>query len=128
MNTFYNVPKLHNSSEQTNNSFVDTVLILTFLLFFIWRKRNEIENYHFSNAGSIYTTMAIAIERYITVCHPFFKLSHNWSPKKYIIPILIFSVAYNIPKFAELEVIPLAGICPHELDAASINHLRKFAP
>ena len=53
--------------------------------------------------------MAVAIERYITVCHPFFKLSHNWSPKKYIIPILIFSVAYNIPKFGELEVIPFAG-------------------
>ena len=53
--------------------------------------------------------MAIAIERYITVCHPFFKLSHTWSPKKYIIPILLFSVAYNIPKFAELEVIPLEG-------------------
>ena len=51
--------------------------------------------------------MAIAIERYITVCHPLFK--HNWSPKKYIIPILVFSVAYNMPKFAELEVIPLEG-------------------
>ena len=53
--------------------------------------------------------MAIAIERYITVCHPFFKISHNWSPSKYIIPILIFSVAYNLPKFAELEVVGEEG-------------------
>jgi hypothetical protein len=60
-------------------------------------------------SGSIYTTMAVAIERYFTVCHPFFKISHNWSPSKYIIPILIFAVAYNLPKFAELEVIRIEG-------------------
>ena len=63
--------------------------------------------------GSIYTTMAITIERYITVCHPFFKISLNWSPKKYIIPILIFSWAYNVPKFLELEVKKIIGKIIH---------------
>ena len=60
-------------------------------------------------SGSIYTTMAVAIERYITVCHPFFKISHPWSPINYTIPILLFSTAYNLPKFAELEVIRIEG-------------------
>ena len=32
--------------------------------------------------GSIYTMMAVAIERYITVCHPFFKITHNWGAHK----------------------------------------------
>merc|ERR1719206_313081 len=52
--------------------------------------------------GSIYLTVAISIERYTTVVHPFFKLSHSWSSSIYIIPTVIFSIAYNIPKFMEL--------------------------
>ena len=34
--------------------------------------------------GSIYTMMAVAIERYITVCHPFFKITHNWGAYKWV--------------------------------------------
>merc|ERR1719206_32498 len=52
--------------------------------------------------GSIYLTVAISIERHTTVVHPFFKLSHSWSSSIYIIPTVIFSIVYNIPKFMEL--------------------------
>lgn len=52
--------------------------------------------------GSIFLTVAIAIERYATVCHPFFKVSHSWSSLHYILPVCLFSVVYNIPKFFEL--------------------------
>ena len=47
--------------------------------------------------------MAITVERYLTVCHPFYKLSHEWPTKYYIIPIFCFSFIYNIPKFFELK-------------------------
>jgi len=54
--------------------------------------------------GSIYLTLAIAVERYTTVCHPFFKISRTWRARLYIIPILTFSCIYNLPKFFELQV------------------------
>ena len=53
--------------------------------------------------GSVYCTTAISIERYLTVCRPFLTASHNWSAKRYIVPILIFSLLYNIPRFFELQ-------------------------
>jgi len=52
--------------------------------------------------GSIYLTVAISIERYATVVHPFFKMSHSWSSFNYILPVAAFSIIYNIPKFFEL--------------------------
>merc|ERR1719189_1144906 len=56
-----------------------------------------------SLTGSVYCTMAISVERYLTVCHPFYTASKNWSAKRYIIPILLFSVIYNLPRFFELS-------------------------
>ena len=53
--------------------------------------------------GSIYSTLAITIERYLIVCHPFYTVSHTWSAKRYIIPILAWSLLYNSPKFFELH-------------------------
>ena len=52
--------------------------------------------------GSVYCTTAISIERYLIVCRPFWTVSNNWSSKRYIIPILIISCVYNVPRFFEL--------------------------
>ena len=35
-----------------------------------------------SLTGSIYSTLAMTVERYLTVCHPFFTVSHKWSAKR----------------------------------------------
>lgn len=59
---------------------------------------------HILMTANIYLTLAITIERYTTVCHPFYKISHAWRSSTYIVPIAVFSTLYNIPKFFELRV------------------------
>ena len=56
-----------------------------------------------SMTGSVYFTMVITIERYLTVCHPFYMFSRNWHSRPIVIGIIIFAVAYNIPKFLEIS-------------------------
>ena len=69
--------------------------------------------------GSVYCTMGISVERYLTVCRPFYSASHNWSAKRYIIPILLFSLGYNFPRFFELHT---KLICPEQVEDGG-NHL-----
>ena len=59
--------------------------------------------------ASIYSTLAIAIERYLIICHPFYAISHRWPAKRYILFILIFSITYNVPRFFSLETVPCIG-------------------
>ena len=53
--------------------------------------------------GSVYCTVSISLERYLTVCHPFFVASKKWSAKRHVIPIVAFSVLYNAPHFFEFR-------------------------
>ena len=49
--------------------------------------------------GSIYSTIAVSFERFLGICHP------GWSARKksrlYILPLVIFSIAFNFPRFFE---------------------------
>ena len=62
--------------------------------------------------GSLYCQIGFTIERYLVVCHPFYIVAKEWSVKRYIIPMVTFSVFYNLPKFFELDTF----VCDSDLD------------
>ena len=75
-------------------------------------KESAIYNYSFAwirslvqiaMTGSIYFTMAITFERYVTVCHPFYRVSHSWPTKRLVLLLVAFAILYNIPTFFELK-------------------------
>jgi hypothetical protein len=53
--------------------------------------------------GNTFLTIAVSVERYLTICRPLYHRAHSWNAPIYFIPILCFSVIYNIPKFFELK-------------------------
>ena len=57
-----------------------------------------------SLTGSIYCTVGISIERYLTVCHPFYMARKEWGVKRYVVPIILFSIIFNISRFFELQL------------------------
>ena len=57
-----------------------------------------------SLTGSIYSTMAISLERYLVICRPFYRYSKNWKPSTFIIPIFVISIGYNIPRLCERKI------------------------
>lgn len=56
--------------------------------------------------GSVYSVVAVALERYSNICQPFV---NNWGGRcnglGYILAIILFSFAYNTVKFFELEAV-----------------------
>ena len=55
--------------------------------------------------ASIYFTLAISIERYLIVCHPFYAVSRDWPFLTYMSTISLFSVIYNIPRYYEFQTL-----------------------
>ena len=56
-----------------------------------------------SMTGSIYFTAAVTIERYLTVCHPFYMVKRKLSALPISVGITIFAISYNLPKFFEMS-------------------------
>ena len=57
---------------------------------------------HIAATGVIFMTVAITIERYLGLCHPFLPPTSRkaWF---YVLPVVIISVAMNVPKFMEVK-------------------------
>jgi len=51
--------------------------------------------------GSIWTTVSVAVERFISIVHPRFWFS-SFPSTVYIVPTLILSIVWNIPRWNEL--------------------------
>ena len=69
---------------------------------------------------SIYTTLALALERYFKVCKPLSKMSirrrgiqaNKWKRVvKYILPIVVFATLLYTPKFLELKTVDCKKQC-----------------
>ena len=56
-----------------------------------------------SLTGSVYFTMVITIERYLTVCQPFYMVSRKWRAEPTVAGVILFAIAYNMPKFFEFS-------------------------
>ena len=61
--------------------------------------------FEMGSTGGIYFTMAICIERYFVVCRPLWYRAQAIASRTYTIPILLFTVLYNIPRFFEIRTI-----------------------
>ena len=59
---------------------------------------------HLCKVGSVFTTLAVSLERYFAVCHPLWIRIRRCPPAMYIILVTVFAFAFNIPKFLEFEV------------------------
>ena len=53
--------------------------------------------------GNIYFTLALTIERYFAICKPFLFHAKKLSYKLVTVGVIIFSIAFNIPKFLEYQ-------------------------
>ena len=96
----------------------DLLFIIVSVLLFIWPQWSSFYKlngpWHYivpwaipfgqiSLTGSVYFTMIVTIERYLTVCKPFYMVSRNWRPEPIVFGVILFSVAYNMPKFFEFS-------------------------
>jgi len=59
---------------------------------------------HVALLGSIYSTVALAAERYITICHPFMRYRSYYRGTTFILPVVLFAFLYTLPKFFELRL------------------------
>lgn len=56
------------------------------------------------HTGSVYSVVAVAVERYLIICNPFKHGSQEGSGARYVVAIALFSIAYNVNKFFEVDL------------------------
>lgn len=60
---------------------------------------------HVAKVGSVFTTLAVSLERYFAVCKPLWIHIRRCHPGNYIFWVTVFAFGFNIPKYMEFEVI-----------------------
>ena len=74
---------------------------------------------HIGRVGSVFVTVAITVERYLSVCYP----NLECRGKSLLVPIpMIFAIIYNLPKFFELEATPQNDENGNKIINQSINY------
>lgn len=58
-----------------------------------------------SLTGSCYSTIAITIERFLSIRLPFFIQKHNIKARLFILPVMLFAILYNLPRFFEYQIV-----------------------
>ena len=64
--------------------------------------------------GSIYSTLAVAIERYVSVCHPHY-VGFSEAGKMAVTGVILFSIVFNINRFFEYKTCyatEVSLVCP----------------
>ena len=67
-------------------------------------------HFQISLTGSCYTTISITIERFLAIRLPFFIQKHNVKARVFILPIAIYCLVYNSPRFFEYEILYLGCV------------------
>ena len=57
--------------------------------------------------ASVYMTISLTLERYFSVVHPLYQLSHGWlrSPALLSLPGIIFAVLFTLPNYFQLKTV-----------------------
>ena len=84
--------------------------------------------------ASIYTTVVVALERYYAVTRPISAFVDDGGGKwrkvlAFIIPVLVFSIIFNIPTFFEFRVETIntpPGMCATSQNELKKGNLKKF--
>ncbi|TRY79944.1 hypothetical protein TCAL_06554, partial [Tigriopus californicus] len=71
--------------------------------------------------GSTYCTVALALERFLAVCYPFLPRRHVYSTRTFVIPVVVFTMLYNVPKFFELTVVRIPSFLDNTTNWESVN-------
>ena len=103
------------------NSLTDESFYFILVFFWPWSRDSEVWVYlipkviyplnNMTFCCSIYLTVMLAWERYLAVCHPNHYRTVNTVQAGYsrivlihVLPVILFSVVFNIPKFLETEL------------------------
>lgn len=82
--------------------FITLYLLLDWIVVYLLPYLIPLTQMSFS--ASCYSTVTLTLERYFSVCKPFFKQRYNVKAYHFLVPMFIFVVIYSTPRFFEMEV------------------------